>query len=186
MHEANENAPCTHPRYCALNIATASLRYHGSRRENKAIHSLVQTSFRSFHEYNPSSRTKKLPFQLIVNWCIRRQFVRFPACHLWSCELARAKEKNSRSWHCHGRFWSWVEMTNPQSVRRAKSWLRSGDMMDRCRCRSGSSMIRSVPLGAVKTFPAIIRAFLSPSDSSAALYSGPRTCLPLRARFRGY
>ena len=56
-------------------------------------------------------------------------------------------------------------------------------MMERCKCRSGSSIIRSVPLGAVKTFPATNIAFLSPSDSSAALYSGPPCLLAIRRSF---
>ena len=46
-------------------------------------------------------------------------------------------------------------------------------MMDRCRCRSGSSISSSEAGGAASTFAEISRTFRSPSESCAAPYSGP-------------
>ena len=55
--------------------------------------------------------------------------------------------------------------------------------MERCKCRSDSSIIMSVAGGAFKTLPDINKAFLSPSESSAALYSGPPSLLAITRPF---
>lgn len=68
---------------------------------------------------------------------------------------------------------SCVEMTKAQSGLWENKSESKGDIIDLCRCRSGSSIISKVPAGTVSTFAAISNALRSPSDSSAILYFGP-------------
>lgn len=68
---------------------------------------------------------------------------------------------------------SCVEMTNPQSSRFANRDNSNGDTIDRCKWRSGSSMMMSECRFAVSTLAAISIALRSPSDSSAILYGSP-------------
>ena len=70
----------------------------------------------------------------------------------------------------NGRNTSCVEITKTQSERLWKSVDIRGDAIDRCKCRSGSSIMITAPGSAVSTLVPIRMAFRSPSESSAMLY----------------
>ena len=68
-----------------------------------------------------------------------------------------------------GNVTSWVDTMNAQSWRWENNEVSSGAMIERCKCRSGSSINNSVLAGAVRTFAVISKALRSPSDNSAIL-----------------
>ena len=63
-------------------------------------------------------------------------------------------------------------MTKAQSFLFRNNDDSNGEIIERCKCLSGSSIIISVLGSQVSTSAAISNAFLSPSESSAILYKG--------------